>query len=270
MIKNLYIMTEKGVLLYSKTLIEEKKYDENILIGFFASLTNFSREALNSVIKNIDLGDDNKLILHHIPKENLIGAAIVSAKDNNELVTTMLNEILQEFIGLYSPVYNPERVDYTRMDTVVNNNLAGRVNQDPLIRIIISAVLIVPLSFIFAIISMSVVEIIFIFSDWEQLLYSGEEIVTTFMPIMFFLGSLLLIFSFPLANFLFGYISVDRRIEFIEAVIYMIANILWYFFYQQPAIGMAIVSNIPIALVISMFFASIGHRLATKKRLFKA
>ena len=62
MIKSIYIMQENGVLLYSKNFLKEK-FDSNLLVGFFASIANFSREALNSVVKNMDLGEDNKLIL---------------------------------------------------------------------------------------------------------------------------------------------------------------------------------------------------------------
>ncbi|GAI99743.1 unnamed protein product, partial [marine sediment metagenome] len=46
MLKNLYIMDENGKLLYSRDFVREQKYDDNLLIGFFTSITNFSKEAL--------------------------------------------------------------------------------------------------------------------------------------------------------------------------------------------------------------------------------
>ena len=115
MFKSIYILDENGILLYSKNFMKEK-YDDNILIGFFSSITNFSREALGSIVKNIDLGENNKLIITAISDENLLGAAIVSSNDNNNLVTSILKDIVQDFIDTYSPYYDPDKIFQDEME----------------------------------------------------------------------------------------------------------------------------------------------------------
>lgn len=55
MLKSLYILDEHGILLYSKEFVKEQQYDDNILIGFFTSIANFSREALGTAVKNVNL-----------------------------------------------------------------------------------------------------------------------------------------------------------------------------------------------------------------------
>ena len=97
MIKSIYIMRENGELLYVKNFLKEK-YDSNILIGFFTSIANFSREALGTIVKNLDLGENNKLILTPIPESELLAAAIVSEKDHNELINKILNKLSDFFI----------------------------------------------------------------------------------------------------------------------------------------------------------------------------
>ena len=122
MIKSLYIMQENGVLLYSKNFLKEK-FDSNLLVGFFASIANFSREALNSVVKNMDLGEDNKLILQPMSKEKLIAAAIVNSSDNNELISQILNNIILDFINEIIVEESVENIDNVQVDKIVKENL---------------------------------------------------------------------------------------------------------------------------------------------------
>ena len=116
MIKDLYIMNQNGVLLYVKHYAKDH-YDDNIIIGFFASVANFSREALNSVVQNIDLGEENKLILLPNFEEKLLAAAIVNPVDDNDLVNSILKNVVQDFIDQYAPDYKPEKVSKSIMDT---------------------------------------------------------------------------------------------------------------------------------------------------------
>ena len=92
-------MDENGILLYSKDFIKQH-YDENLLIGFFTSIANFSREALGTEVKNVDIGESNKLVLVPIQEERILGAAIVSNRDNDELVTQILKNILRRSIRM--------------------------------------------------------------------------------------------------------------------------------------------------------------------------
>ena len=125
MLKNLYIMDENGRLLYSKDFVREQKYDDNLLVGFFTSITNFSREALGTAVKNIDLGENNKLIIIPKQEESLLGAAIVSSNDNNELVAKILKNILREFIDSYAPDYDIEKIIQEEMEKNIQSILKG-------------------------------------------------------------------------------------------------------------------------------------------------
>jgi hypothetical protein len=109
MFKNIYIISTNGMMYYSKKFIDEG-FDDNLLVGFFTSTTNFSREALESVVKYVDLGSDNKLVLESKPDEDIFAAAIVSSKDNNNLVSTILKNILQDFIDEFYPDYNHDQI----------------------------------------------------------------------------------------------------------------------------------------------------------------
>ncbi len=138
MLKNLYLMDENGRLLYSKDFVREQKYDDNLLVGFFTSITNFSREALGTAVKNVDLGENNKLIIVPKQDERILGAAIVSSNDNNELVVKILKNILQEFIDSYSPDYDTEKIIQEEMEKNIQKNLKGKTTSSPIIRMAIS------------------------------------------------------------------------------------------------------------------------------------
>ena len=111
MFKSLYIMDENGLLLYSKNFMKHQ-YDENILIGFFTSIANFSREALGGVVKNLNLGQNNKLILLPNTEERLLCAAIVGDNDNEDLISRILKNVLQDFIDTYYWAGYTRRMDW--------------------------------------------------------------------------------------------------------------------------------------------------------------
>jgi hypothetical protein len=140
-------MDENGIVLYSKNFMREK-YDDNILVGFFASIANFSREALGSVIKNVDLGQNNKLILLPISEENLLGAVIVSSNDNNQLILTILKDILQDFIDAFAPDFDPEKIFEEEMEKIIQNNMKGKIMQSPKIRFLFAWLITAPLSYL--------------------------------------------------------------------------------------------------------------------------
>jgi len=166
MIKSIYILDEQGFLLYSKNFMKEQ-YDENILIGFFTSIANFSREALNSIVKNVDLGENNKLILFPIEEEKLLGATIVNSNDNNDLVSSILRGILLEFINLYAPDYDPEKIIQEDMEEVINNNLKGKTLSSPFWRIFLSWIIVGPISPF--LIFLSIFATIFIYETYFQI-----------------------------------------------------------------------------------------------------
>ena len=119
MIKSIYFLDENGFLLYSKNFMKEK-YDQNVLIGFFSSIANFSREALGGIVKNIDLGENNKLIFVPNLEERILGATVVSSNDNNQLVTLIVKNMMQDFIDSYSPDYDLESIYPDDVESIIN------------------------------------------------------------------------------------------------------------------------------------------------------
>ena len=137
MIKRIYIMKFNGILLFSKNFIKTEKYDDSIFIGFFASIANFSREALDSIVEYIDLGHNNKLILYPQLKEKLLTAAIVSSIDDNDLISKILRNIAQDFIGEFGPDFNPNKINKEETEHIIEENLEGKISSTLLKRLIL-------------------------------------------------------------------------------------------------------------------------------------
>jgi len=161
MLKNLYILDENGILLYSKEFTREEQYDDNLLIGFFTSIANFSREALGTAVKNVNLGENNKLILVPNEDERLLGAAIVSSNDNNELVTKIIKEILQEFIDSYSPEYDQEKIIQEEMEKVIQDVLLTKIIHSPIVRVTVSWLINIPFTILLIFVSINATLLIY-------------------------------------------------------------------------------------------------------------
>ena len=172
MIKNLYILDESGILLYSKEFTREEQYDDNLLIGFFTSIANFSREALGTAVKNVNLGENNKLILVPHEDERLLGAAIVSSRDNNELVTKIIKEILQEFIDSYSPDYDIEKILHEDMEKVIQDVLRAKTIHSPIIRNLLAWIINAPLTVLLVYVSIYVTLFIYAAFDLESIIFA--------------------------------------------------------------------------------------------------
>ena len=268
MLKNLYIMDENGRLLYSKDFVREQKYDDNLLIGFFTSITNFSREALGTAVKNVDLGENNKLIIVPKQDERLLGAAIVSSNDNNELVSNILKNILQEFIDSYSPDYDTEKIIQEEMEKNIQSNLKGKVISSPIIRVGISWL--INGSLIYPLILLSIYATLFIFAafDLTQYLY-GDDLFTKFFPALILLstGNIIILFLFP--NFLFGILSPNRRVAIANSIIHLAITIVLFAYSAEPAFAYIIIGHLPLTLIFSLFFLFVGIRFSSKRFLKK-
>jgi len=265
MLKSIYILDEQGFLHYSKNFMKEQ-YDENILIGFFTSVANFSREALNSSVKNVDLGENNKLILFPIEEENLIGAAIVNSNDNNELVSSILKEIMLEFVNLYAPDYDPEKIIQEDMDNVINRNLKGKTLRSPFWRLFLSWIIVGPLSPF--LIFLSIFATIFIYETLNlNRLLTPEQLFTRFMPALILLSTANIILSFLLPNLIIGYLTPNWKLALLNSLIHFSFSIALYSVSAEPNFVYIVLGQLPLTLIFALFFMFLGTRLSSKRFL---
>lgn len=258
-------MDEQGFLLFSKNFMK-KQYDDNILIGFFTSIANFSREALNSIVKNVDLGENNKLILYPNVEENLLGAAIVNSNDNNELVSSILKEIMLEFVNLYAPDYDPEKVIQEDIEKVINNNLKGKTLTSPFRRLFLSWIIVGPITPFLIFLSIYATVFIYETLDLNRLL-TPEQLFTRFMPALILLSTANIILSFLLPNLILGYLSPNWKIALINSLIHFTLSIVLYSVSAEPNFVYIVLGQLPLTLIFSLFFMFLGTRLSSKRFL---
>ena len=269
MIKRLYIMRFNGTLLYSKHLTEGERFDDNILIGFFASLANFSREALESEIEYIDLGHDNKLVLFPHSSEKLLATAIVSSIDDNDLIMKILRNILQDFIGAFAPDYNPDKINEEEMESIIDLNVSGKISYPLLKRLIFSWLLLIPLCIFLNFINITSGDYIFQNLYLEKDIYTQEEIYTEVLPTMIRISLIILLIVFILPNLISGYLVLNEKFAYLNSVIYIILIMLIYFFTIESLFAYVILAYLPLVFLISIGFSYIGFRLAKKRKIIR-
>jgi len=268
MLKNLYILDENGFLLYSKEFTREEQYDDNLLIGFFTSIANFSREALGTAVKNVNLGENNKLILVPNDDERLLGAAIVSSHDNNELVTKIIKEILQEFIDSYSPDYDIEKIIQEEMEKIIQDVLRTKIIHSPIIRIALSWLINAPLTILLVFASINVTLFIYASINLTQY-FNLDQLFSRFFPALILLSTINIIILFLFPNLLFGFLSTNRNISVINSLIHLGATIVLFFYSSEPAFAYIVLGFLPLTLIFSLFFLFIGIRSSSKRFLKK-
>ncbi|MHA1671514.1 MAG: hypothetical protein ACTSV5_13210 [Promethearchaeota archaeon] len=267
MFKSMYIMDENGLLLYSKNFIKHQ-YDENILIGFFTSIANFSREALGGVVKNLNLGQNNKLILLPNVEERLLTVAIVGDNDNEDLVSRILKDITQDFIDTYSPNYEMEKILEEEMQHIVDSNLSDNILHSPLKRLILSWIIVGSLIYPLILLSIFATNFIYLILDLNRFL-TLEFLFTRFLPALILLSIFNIIILFLIPNFVLGYLSPNWKIAFLNSIIYVGVSITLYFFSSEPNFAYIVISNLPLAVIFSLFFLFLGARYSSRKFLTK-
>ena len=258
-------MDENGLLLYSKNFMK-LQYDENILIGFFTSIANFSREALGGVVKNLNLGQNNKLILLPNMEETLLGAAIVGDNDNEDLISRILKNILQDFVDTYSPEYEIEKILEEEMQHIVDSNLSDNILHSPLKRLILSWIIVGPLTYPLILLSIYATNFFYLILDLNRFL-NQEFLFTRFLPALILLSIFNIMILYLIPNFVLGYLSPNWKIAFLSSIIYVGVSITVYFFSSEPNFAYIVISNLPLAVIFSLFFLFVGTRYSRKKFL---
>lgn len=265
MIKQLYIMRENGILLYSHSNSDEQ-FNDDILIGFFASIANFSREALNTIIQNVDLGDNNKLVLYPIPEESLLAASIVSEGDNSDLIRDLMKDIIEDFIDNYAPSYSRESINKADMQKSFANVVGGRRAAPQLQRLLIAWLILGPLSVIIMLISSWLGDLLFNAFGIYQATYSFSEVLNRVIPSFFIIGTVVVLVIFVLPNYINGYFVFNKKLATFNSTIYFIVVMVEFFMVESPMFTI-LIAYIPVALIISVFLSSLGFDRASKSRL---
>lgn len=266
MLKCIYVIDENGIMLFSKSFLKEK-YDENILVGFFTSITNFGREALGTVVKNIDLGENNKLLVLPIPEERLLGAAIVSSNDNDGLVNSVLKNIMQDFIDNYSPDYDPDNIFHDEMEKIVEKNMSGRVLRSPYVRLLLSWILVAPLTYGLIVLSIYVTGYLYGLFRLERFLGSTLLFFTRFLPSLIGLSTVDIVLLFLIPNLIIGYLSPSWKIGLLSSIIHLIYTVVLFFNSIEPIFAYIIIGYLPLAIIFSLFCMFIGSRFSSRKFL---
>ncbi len=268
MIKSLYILRRNGMLLYSESFIKQP-FDENLILGFFSSVVNFSREGLESIVDFVDLGKDSKVIFELNTQENIFGAAIVSIKDNNGLVKTILKTLLTDFIDEFSPAYDLELVkNREKMDDIIKDNLRRRGTSSLLLRFIISIIVLIGIGVVLTIIN------IWVFANFIlrniPIYITPENLVKQTIPILVLGLFAELIILFGIGNFISGYILLNLKVSILNAIIYFILIIIAHLFALGAIASILIypiLSFLPFVAIASLGGAYLGNEFAKTKRL---
>ncbi len=269
MIKRIYIMKFNGILLFSKKFIKTEKYDDNVFIGFFASIANFSREAMESIVEYIDLGHDNKLILYPQLEEKLLAAAIVSSIDDNELVSKILGNITQDFIGEFGPDYDPNKIIKEETEHIIQENLEGKISNTLLKRLISSWILLIPLCILLNFININSRAYVFQYLYLDQETYTQEEIYTEVMPSMVWISLIVILIVFIIPNLISGYLVLNEKYAYLNSIIYLILITSLYFFTIESLFAYVIIAYLPFVSLLSFIFSYIGFRLAKKRKIIR-
>ncbi|MEJ2252286.1 MAG: hypothetical protein P8Y70_18575 [Candidatus Lokiarchaeota archaeon] len=268
MFKNLYIISTKGIIYYTKNFIEET-FDDNLLVGFFTSTVNFSREALNSIVKQVDLGSGNKLVLELKSDEEIFAAAIVSSKDHNDLVRNILKNILQDFTDKFYPDYDITQIEHGDMDSIIKNNLKGKTTYSLYKRFLLSWLILGPLAIILTYFNIILTEYFIVARYLEQDFYTTQEILTRVGPNVVLISLAELIFVFAISNFISGFITLNLKIGFINSVIYFIIIVVAYFLSVTPYLIFIILAFTPLIIIISFGATYFGHVFALRRKIVK-
>ena len=256
MIENLYIMKTNGVLLYSYN--PDAEIDIDIITGFSASVANFGREALKTVIENIELGENRKLFLYPVYDENLLISAIGHENDNESLTNSILHSIADEIIASYAPKY--ENIDNNAVETMIEEKLYTKsINRrNRIIRYAIAAVLIAPLAFLLAKLSALISEALAV-----VLGIAGEITEFSSLAGVFLIATILVILLYVGPSLIFGFLTVHRWVSIAIMVVYMAFTVILF----NPSFRYILLAYSPVSIIVGVTFVFLGVRLAQKRWL---
>lgn len=248
-------MQENGILLFSKEY-ESVSFDTNLLIGFFASIANFSREALSTAVRNVDLGEGNKVIMQPNPKQGLIAAAIVSPMDNSSLIHDILENIILDFINEFPSFEDPDKLNLITIEAIFNDNMRRKTFPSTPKLIISSLVILTPVLFVLIYIST------YLTNAFQYLFHSFE-----FSLIVYTSLTLLLLTVIP--NLISGFLAPDKRYAWFNTFMIVLLEVVFYLVSVERLFAQITLANLPINFILSIASAYFGFSLSSRRYLKK-
>ncbi len=252
MLEYLAIMKTNGTLFYSRDF-KKIEIEEEVMLGFFAATANFSKEALHSMVEDVNLGKGKRVILSSASEEKLIIAAIVNAEDNRDLVKFILDTILKWYIEKFTQ--NIRDIDPVAINNYIDELLKKKVLDRMYKRILKSWIA----QFFLGIFTIFIGYII------KEMALGVIGVGENQYALIFFLGTLLILIVFPVPMFVSGYIVADRKKSYLNLFLYLILVILLLSFDNVMII--VFIGNFPMIIVISIVFLLIGIYYNSKKKL---
>lgn len=248
-------MQENGILLFSKEYASVR-FDTNLLIGFFASIANFSREALHAAVRNVNLGEENKIIMHSNPKEGLIAAAIVSPMDNASLIHDILNNIILDFINEFPSFEDPERLDLMTIETIFKDNMRRKTFPSTLKLIGASVIILSPVMFVLIFVS-------------TYLTNTLQELFQDFTYSLIIYTSLTLLLLTVIPNLISGFLAPNKKFALINTFIIVLLEVVFYVVSVERLFAQITLANLPVNFILSIASAYFGFSLSSRKYLKK-
>ena len=252
MFEYIAIMKTNGNLFYSREF-KQTEIEEEVMLGFFAATANFSKEALQSMVEDVNLGKGRRVIMSSSSEEKLIIAAIVNVEDNRDLVKMLLDKILQWYIEKFSD--NVRDVDPVAISKYIDELLKKKVLDRMYKRVLKSWVIQFILG-IFAVIVSYTLKVI----GMDQMDGSYQQYIMIFL-----LGSLLVLVVMPFPMFVSGFIVADRKKGIWNVLIYL----FWIAvaFIVDPVMVVIYIGNFIMFVVIGIVFMLMGLYFNGKKML---
>jgi hypothetical protein len=257
MIEYLVIMRQNGSLLYSKIFgTQPLQTEEDILIGFFASTANFSKEALQSMVEDVNLGMGKRLILVSSSREKILAAAIVSITDNRDLIKLILDQFLNHFVTKYQPHF--QNIDQGACDKIISGILESYTVKFSAKRVFLSWLaqgFLGTIGFGLVTIFTQIAFVVFGISANFQNLFAILLIATIDILILF-----------PLPIFISANIVGRKKNAIINFILYWIYITILLF--TTPQALLIIYGYFPVIIIIGIAFGWLGLNNVNKKKLW--
>ncbi len=267
MLFSIFIFRENGVVLYSRNL-KEGTMDDQVLVGFFSSITNFSKEALQSTIQQLDLGADTQLVLHYRPKEEIVIAAIADARDDVDKVKQILSTVITDFIDEYGANVEESQVNATTLTESINQLLRQSTRKRgatmQFIALDFMIALFLPLYFLMEAILPSLVTGFF----GPGVIVTTSFLITQFMPRIFLASVIYVFVTVPVPAFVTGFIAGEKRRAWQNFMGFFIIALILLALILQTVLSMIALLYAPFSIVIGLVFSWIGVRMAEKRKLY--
>jgi hypothetical protein len=256
MIDYIAILKQNGEMLYSKNIIGQT-LEEEILMGFFASVSNFSQVALQMFVDEISLGEYKKIVLVMAPYEKLIIGAIVDREDSKRATQRLLNEMLIRFIGAYGPNFQRSLIKIPDVENMWSGVMKQCTRHFGLKQKVKNG-------FILGFLGLIVRGISFLIGINLMGLFNitNQNIDPTSFALLGTLNVLLL-YGFPV--FLDGYLTGIRKTALRNVIIYLIIIQISYRF--DTTLLPIISGYLPVSIILAIVFSLAGVYYAQQKVL---